>query len=68
MLVTARREITKKQYIDLQSYSFKEINDFVLSEAEKSMLNPCAYGFYNPGVIKKDGKYFVTWDHYDSCD
>lgn len=68
MFVKSTKEITKEQYEHLCNCDRKEFNDFVENEAAHSPFPPAGYGFSSPDVLCKDDKYFVTWEHWDSCD
>ena len=67
-LIKIKREISETNYIKLMQRTKEQINDYVLNAANNSTLPPCGYGFYNPQICKEDGKYYATWECYDSCD
>lgn len=62
------KEITKEQFEYLQNCDRKEFYDFVENEAVHSPFHPAGYGLYNPNILNKEDKYFITWEHLDSCD
>ena len=68
MLVKTQVKITKEDYSKLLVSSYAEVSDYVSDVANESMSPPCAYGFLSPSYYEKDGEYFVSWKHYDSCD
>ena len=68
MFVKSTKKITKEQYEYLQGCNVKNLYTFVENEAMESPFPPNAYGFSNPGITQKDDEYFVTWEHWDSCD
>lgn len=68
MLITTISKISEEDYHKLLISSYSEISDYVENIANKSMSPPCAYGFYYPDYYVKNGEYFVSWKHYDSCD
>ena len=68
MFVQSQKEITKEQFEYLQDCDIKEFYNFIENEAVNSPFPPCGYGFESPGLLFKDGKYFVSWKRYDSCD
>lgn len=68
MLIKSIKEITKEQFKCLQKYNVKELYSYIENEARNSPFNPAGYGFFNPKILKEDDKYFVVWEHYDSCD
>ncbi len=68
MLVKAQAKITEEDYNKLLVSTYAEISDYVSDIANGSTSPPCAYGFLSPDYFMKDGEYFVSWKHYDSCD
>lgn len=59
--------ISEQEYMQLKSHPIS-IDDFALNQAEHSKYPPAGYGFFNPCVEEKDGKQYLTWFHYESCD
>lgn len=68
MLVTTKVKITEDEYNKLLQCSKEEIRDYIENIATKSALNPAGYGFYAPLFFMQANEYFVSWEHYDSCD
>lgn len=68
MYIESRKEITKEQFLYLQHCDYKDFYDYINNEAVHSPYHPAGYGFESPKILNKDGKYFVTWTHWDSCD
>ena len=68
MFLTSRHKITEDDYNRLLQCSRVEISDFVSEIANDSPYPPCAYGFSSPKVFKELGDYFVSWEHWSSCD
>lgn len=66
-MVESRKEITKEEYERLK-YDLKELRNFALEAACNSPYPPFGYGFYDYRVAQEGDKYFVTWEHWDSCD
>ena len=68
MLVKTIKNISEEDYNKLLKCSKEEIYEFVLEIANNSMVKPCAYGFYSPRFFEENGRYFVSWERWDSCD
>lgn len=68
MIVESKKKITAEQFEHIQNYDTKELYDFIENEAANSLFNPAGYGFLNPRLLVMNDEYFVTWQHYDSCD
>ena len=72
MFVKSIMNISKDDYNKLLQYSKdnlrSEISDFVENIANESMFKPCGYGFNDPGFFEENGKYFVSWNRWSSCD
>ena len=68
MFIQSQQEIIKEEFEYLQDCDIKEFNKAIENIATNSPWHPCAYGFSNPSLLFKDGKYFVTWKRWDSCD
>lgn len=68
MLVTTKVKIPEEDYYRLIESSYAEIANYVEDIADKSMYPTCAYGFLFPNYFTKNGEYFVSWNHYSSCD
>lgn len=72
MFVKSIMKISRDDYSKLLQYSknnlYSEISDFVENIANDSPFKPCGYGFSDPGFFEEDGKYFVSWKRWSSCD
>ena len=72
MFITSVKNISEEDYNKLLQLSkdnlYSEISDFVSEIANKSLFKPCAYGFSSPNFFEEDGRYFVSWKRWDSCD
>lgn len=68
MLVTSKVKITEDEYNKLLKCSKEEVRNYIADIAEKRMWYPAGYGFYAPMFFKQADEYFVSWEHYDSCD
>ena len=68
MIVTSKVKITEEEYNNLLQCSKEEVSDYIVNIATKRMWYPNAYGFYAPMFFKQADEYFVSWEHYDSCD
>ena len=68
MLVKTIRNISEEDYNKLLICSKEEVKDFVLEIANKSPFPAFGYGFYSPNFYEEDGRYFVSWERWNSCD
>lgn len=68
MLVTTKKEITKEEFEHLITRDVSEFYDYIENIACHSAFHPSAYGFLTPKVMNEEGIYYVSWQHYDSCD
>lgn len=68
MLVKSEVKIPEEDYYKLVMCSYAEISDYVEAIADKSAYPTYAYGFLFPNYYTKNGEYFVSWQHYNSCD
>lgn len=68
MYISSTKEITKEQFEYLKNCNVKDFYAFIENEAINSPFPPMGYGFSNPNVFCKDGKYFIIWQRWDSCD
>lgn len=67
-MITTKMEISKNDYKEIVQKPRNEIEDFVINVAYNSPFPPCGYGFESPSIFEEDGKYYVSWKRYDSCD
>ena len=68
MFVESVIEITKYDYKKLLAGSYSDIYSYVLERSNNSPYPACGYGFYSPRILQKEGKYYISWQHFDSCD
>ena len=72
MYIKTMIKISEEDYNKLFQYSkdnlYAEIYEYVAEIANKSSFPPCGYGFSNPSFFEEDGKYFVSWNRWSSCD
>ena len=68
MLTTTKVKITEDEYNKLLQCSNEEARDYIADIAVKSAFHPAGYGFYAPMFFKQGDEYFVSWEHYNSCD
>ena len=72
MFVKTKVKISEEDYNKLLQYSknnlSSEVYDFISEIANNSMFPPCGYGFSNPEFFEEDGRYFVSWSRWHSCD
>lgn len=68
MFVETRKEITKEQFDYLKTCDLDDFHDYILNIAMHSAFHPAGYSFISPKIINEDDKYYVSWQHYDSCD
>lgn len=72
MFVKTMMKISEEDYNKLLQYSKEDkredIYEFVVDMANNSSFKPCGYDFSNPSFYEEDGKYFVSWNRWSSCD
>ena len=68
MLVKTTVKISQEDYDKLQISNLAAFYDYAESLAEKHGYPPQGYGFSSPIYYAKDGEFFVSWMHSDSCD
>ena len=68
MIVTSKVQITEEEFNNLLKLSREEVRDYIADIAVKRMWHPAGYGFYSPMFFKQADEYFVSWEHFDSCD
>lgn len=66
-MITMKVEISKEDYINYKDKDYKELSEFIELVASTTVFPPNAYGCYPLGVLEEDGKYFATWERYESC-
>ena len=67
-MVTTKVKITEEEYNKLLQLSREEVRDYIANSAVKSSYHPAGYGFYCPMFYMQGEEYFVSWEHYTSCD
>ena len=68
MLIKTEIKIPETDYYNLCMSTYAEVSDYIEDVANKSMFPPCGYGFMFPNYYTRNNEYFVSWEHYDSCD
>lgn len=68
MFVKSQVKIAKDDYNKLIQSSYRHIYDYVLDKANNSPYPSCGYGFYSPKLFIQNGEFYVSWEHFDSCD
>jgi hypothetical protein len=68
MFITTKVKITEEEYNKLLKCSRDEVEDYISDVAVKHLWNPAGYGFFRPMFFMQANEYFVSWEHYDSCD
>ena len=68
MFVKTMMKISEDDYNKLLKCSQEEVNDFVAEVAQNSPFPPCGYGFSSPNFFEENGRYFVSWERFGSCD
>lgn len=68
MLIKTEIKITAQDYNNLLASSYAEISDFIEDIANKSAYPTAGYDFLFPNYFTRNGEFFVSWEHYDSCD
>ena len=69
--VKTKFEINENEYnklIAIENDDRKAFNEIIEDMACHSSFHPAGYGFYSPRVYKENDNYFVSWEHWDSCD
>lgn len=65
-------EINEEEYnklIVIKRNDIKTFHERVVEIASKSLFKPNAYGCTIPmEVFQQEGKYYVSWNRWDSCD
>ena len=68
MLVTTTVKISHEDYNKLQISNIAAFYDYAENLAEKHGYPAHAYGFSSPIYYAKNGEFFISWMHSDSCD
>ena len=68
MLIETRKEITKEEFEHLTTRDLDEFYDYIKNIAARSAYHPAGYSFLMPKIMHIDGKYYASWQHYDTCD
>ena len=68
MLIKTMIKISEEDYNKLLQCSKEDAYEFIANIANKSPFPPCGYGFSDPSFFEEDGKHFVSWKRWSSCD
>ena len=72
MYIRTVAEITEEEYnklITIQTTNRKAFHEMIEDIAYRKGFNPNAYGCELPmSVYEENGKYYATWNRWDSCD
>jgi hypothetical protein len=68
MYITTVINISEDDYNKLLRLTKEEAFCFMANVAEHSPFHPCGYGFNSPKFYEENGKYYVSWQRWSSCD
>ena len=68
MYITTVMNISEDYYNKLLQCSKEDAYCYIADITNKSPFPACGYGFSNPNFYEENGKYFVSWERWSSCD
>lgn len=68
--IRTRVSISQADYKELQSDNSRwTLKEYCYWAAKFKSCYPAeGYGMYSVRLETEDGKYYISWEHYDSCD
>lgn len=68
MFIKTMMNISEEDYNKLLKCSKEEVENFVAEVSNKSPFPACGYGLFSPSFFEENGKYYVSWERFSSCD
>ena len=68
MRITTVMKISEDDYNKLLQLSKEDAWIYIADVAENSPFPPCGYGFSDPNFYEENGRHFVSWKRWGSCD